>query len=776
MKRVIHLAVVIFSLTVLFVIPVSTKALILLPSFDVVINEHSVGGDDTFDFRVTATQPPGVIPYFDTTVSIPTVSGEGSGSAGDFANPGNIFRVVQNPKEGWQTPSIICTSDNPSITFDYFDGGVDIVAEPFSFATCDFTNIKASSASSNVIFVPGFEGSRLYEQKKNNLVQRWEAGLLSLNDVKSLFLDNTGQSLKNIVTKDVIETTNYAGSFNRKIYQAISDWLNLQKGIDKINDFELFPYDWRLDIANLSLNGTKTNTEVLNLKNKIIELAQTSKTGKVTLIGHSNGGLLVKKTIQLLQQEGNDNLVDNVIFVGVPQLGTPSAVVSVLHGDDTRIAGGFILSAVSARQLLHNMPGVYGLLPFEKLYSKIGLLIHFSGGLNNNWDELYGTDIDAGEQRSFLTGGDGRHQPKDTDLANPAVLNPVLYDTAQLLHNSLDNFVFPAHINLYEIAGVGVPTISGITYKDTFFGQISHRPDFSCDGDKTVLSASAVDYGVHTDYLDMSAYEQDTGEHSIHFNMMENPEIISTIENIVTGSSAVTPHISAIKPSLASCSFKLIGTHSPVDLDVYDAQGRHVGIDDSHSTDVAIAIDTSIPGSDFIMIGDEKYALVPDAGVYTVHVDGTGTGLFTLDVASYTGGQVADYQAYANLPVSTELKATLTLDIQSTALPYLQIDVDGDGTIDQEVAPGEGTGPIAYLLAIRSTILDLHLSSKLEKSLIAKIDKTIIKIKKGKFEKVTLRMQKLLNRLENGKKINKEMSPSEKQGIIDSINEIIDSL
>ena len=695
----------------------------------------------------------------------------GTGSA---TAPGNIFILTQNPVSGWQNPSVVCTSDNPEVVFTPTTNGIMITSQPFSVATCDFTNTKASLGVSNIIFVPGFEGSRLYEKKGTKLTQRWEAGLLSISDVRSLFLDVGGNSVKNIVTKDVIEEARYP-IFNTTVYKYFSDWLRSQKSDQKIQDFFLFPHDWRMSIANLAQTGSKTDVGTLVLKDKIVELASTSKTGKVTLIGHSNGGLLIKKTLAILEDQGQENLVDNVLFVGTPQLGTPGTLAGMLHGDDTKFGYGLVLSATTAREWAQNMSGAYGLLPFEKLYTKLGSFVQFANPLGNNWDELYGTSLDASEQRGFLTGQDGRKQPVPKDLDLAMILRPGLYDEAKKLHDDLDNFAIPSNIQLYEIAGVGKPTISGIAYKNTILNTVTHRPLFSCDGDKTVVSASAVDYGTRAQYLDLSAYQKDTGSDSVHFNMMENPEVVGLISNIVEGTTMSTPHISSTKPSLDDCKFKLIGTHSPVDLDVYDLQGRHVGIN-SNSTDAFTLIDTEIPGSDFIQIGDEKYAIVPDMGTYTIKIDGTGNGLFTLDIASQINTEVTSYQAYADLPVTTNLIAQVSLDTATTSLAPLKIDEDGNGTFDQEVLPNTGASPLSYLMVLRATIIDMQLTPKLEKLLLMTIDRIALQLKKGKIDKATERMQKFMHRVDIGKKIAKEMSATEKQDLITKVNDFLSSL
>ena len=84
------------------------------------------------------------------------------------------------------------------------------------------------------------------------------------------------------------------------------------------------------------------------------------------IIAHSNGGLLAKALLTELKNRNIENKVDRVIFIGTPQLGTPKAIGTILHGyDQTDSLGGIVTNAHTAREVINNMPGAYGLLPSE---------------------------------------------------------------------------------------------------------------------------------------------------------------------------------------------------------------------------------------------------------------------------------------------------------------------------------------------------------------------------------------------------------------------------
>lgn len=221
---------------------------------------------------------------------------------------------------------------------------------------------------SNVLFLPGVMGSRLYEQNGLTEKELW----VSRSDANHtrLSLNNQGKSANSIYTKN--DTQRPAGdgdetgvmddiySFN--IYQSFLDDLEKWKTDDKIiEDYAFIPYDWRLSLDDVITNGvadvdgklayntSQDFSESFILK-KLEELQISSRTGKVTLIGHSNGGLVIKALVQKLKDTGNPlyDQIDKIILIAVPQVGTPKAFVDLLHGNNIG-PGGFIMSNERSR-------------------------------------------------------------------------------------------------------------------------------------------------------------------------------------------------------------------------------------------------------------------------------------------------------------------------------------------------------------------------------------------------------------------------------------------
>ena len=204
---------------------------------------------------------------------------------------------------------------------------------------------------SNVLFLPGIEASRLYE----NGERLWEG---KDDQVELLYLDDNGASKnQNIYAKGVIDV--FTGApISVAIYDAFLGDLAQKKSGGVIEDYAAVAYDWRLSIPDILASGTEEPngaiyynraTSTPYIEQTLRRLADSSRTGKVTIVTHSNGGLLAKALISELGDEADD-LIDKVIMVGAPQLGTPKAIGSLLHGYDTGIP--FVMSDERARDLL----------------------------------------------------------------------------------------------------------------------------------------------------------------------------------------------------------------------------------------------------------------------------------------------------------------------------------------------------------------------------------------------------------------------------------------
>ena len=165
----------------------------------------------------------------------------------------------------------------------------------------------------------------------------------------------------------------------------------------------------------------------------------------MTIIAHSNGGLLAKALLVKLQEmkaSGTNDLVDkidNLILVAVPQIGTASAVPAIMHGYDQRIGWGWLLDEEHARELGRNMPSAYGLLPSQEYIEQVSASpIAFvdnpaPSGVTTSFVDAYGNVIDSySEYKDFIFGNEGRGQPAIDNTIRPIILSTDLFGQAEI--------------------------------------------------------------------------------------------------------------------------------------------------------------------------------------------------------------------------------------------------------------------------------------------------------------------------------------------------------
>lgn len=332
-------------------------------------------------------------------------------------------------------PSVLEDTQLPYInTVSFSDGLID-----FSQWRADFIGYGENLAPTKnpVLFIPGIMGSRLYEGE--NLL--WEP--FSDSDIKKLYLDENGKSVReDIYTKDIIDEVPVTGG---NIYESILNDFKEKRNSGDISDYATVPYDWRLSLSDI-VKGDKEEstgaiyytraTSIPYIEKALRDIAATSSTRKVTIIAHSNGGLLVKALINQLGEEAS-NLIDQLIFIAVPQLGTPQAIGALLHGYETGIPHDWlplILSSSRARDFARNTPMIYQLLPHTDYYQNAGTTI------SNTYA------YDAGGQRVKLTNGVGTiYYPTKFYNIDSNAQNPT----------PITKHVFAGDLNIATIQGAG---------------------------------------------------------------------------------------------------------------------------------------------------------------------------------------------------------------------------------------------------------------------------------------------------------------------------------
>ena len=580
----------------------------------------------------------------------------------------------------------------------------------------------------NVLFLPGIEASRLYRPNDQHLCdyandfgdiispaecRLWEPG----GDVRSqyLALDSSGKSIwSDIYTRDVVDS----GYGSKNVYLTFLAQLKKMRDVDQlIADYSAIPYDWRLSPEDILASGLKDGDNISYLRptstpyiiQELHRLASSSRSGKVTIIAHSNGGIITKALLQKLEDTHDPILekIDKIIFVAVPQIGTPQAIGAVLHGykqeipDVWYLPDGTFISAAAARILVHDMPGAYQLLPSAPYFQDVRnpVVLFDATPLFEKEINLYGRALgNETELYNFLLNAEGRDAPSSaTDIKTPNSLNSTLLQNAGSLHSVLDNWTPPSTVTLYQIAGWGVDTVSGISYKQ---GGHSDSPTWDYDpiptedGDGTVVVPSALymsttSPNVSRYWVNLAQYRSEDRGDLDHSSILETDELRTFIQNIITRQSPVVlpRYISTSTPSVTQIEKHLrFYLHSPLTLNLYDDAGHHTGI----ATTTGI-IDRQIPGSTYREFGDVKYISVPGSMASHLVLRGYASGDFSLKIEEAVGGVVTASTTFAGIPSSTSTIVNMNFPggvIDETS--PLRVDSNGDGNVDFSLSPKLG--------------------------------------------------------------------------------------
>ncbi len=607
-------------------------------------------------------------------------------------------------------------------------------------ATANFTVVDANAESvctedcySNVLFIPGIMSSRLYDEDGNKL---WEPEVEG--GVKELYLDTDGKSVNDVKVGEVVDTFNGPLLLSFDIYKSFLSDLASATSSGLINDYYAFPYDWRLSMNDILADDSLTN--------KLRELVSSSKSGKVTIVAHSNGGLVTKALLNSLGDEAGD-LVDKIVLVAVPQLGTPQAVGALLHGFKSGIPTKY--SDALARDFSQNSPMAYQLLPLGDYRNNVGYristpLVSFEDGVSTQpFIDKYGYAIVNGQELDgFLRGSEGRNQPTFDDLENPTVANSSLLSNAELLNGEIGaSWVPPDGIEVHEIAGVGEQTLAGIKYKtiDTCVktawdenlhidycvelgSKLSYDPVLVLDGDGTVIEPSALAIStssdsVHRWWVDLKGYNK------ILFGLADKPLLRTNHKDILSvndlrdfifdnlffeHSSTTHQYVSSSIPLFESNNQLTFVLHSPLTLSAEDSNG-----------DVISADESTIEDATYERYGEVQVLTIPTDIDFTLNLNGEKAGSFTLEVSEIRDGEVVATSTYSAIPSATSTVAKIAYSGTIVATSsVMTVDYDGNGEVDATYTATEGEvvqqpdDPYAYttpaeLLAVLYKKLDL---------------------------------------------------------------------
>ena len=608
----------------------------------------------------------------------------------------------------------------PNIAYAFFPDDFEVVAVSF---TIEYETTEPLGASS-VLFLPGIQASRLYTEgalgTENKL---WEPNRNA--DVDKLTMTSTGASINDIYTRDVIDEIPSGGN----IYETFLDQMEELKSDKVIRDFEPFAYDWRYSVFDVAKEDVIYENETKHLLDEVLALAEESYTGKVTLIGHSNGGLVAKA---LLYEYGETYLagkIDKFIMIGTPQLGTPKAIGSMLHGLDQSLGFGLVATADTIRQVTRNLPGAYTLLPSQGYFNEISEPVITTDG--SELAELVSTygDIDSASRlQNFLLNSLG-NRDEAMVLSEPIILNAQISSEATDMQNILDTWHAPDGVEVYEVVGTGLATIKGYRYREFSCAEsnpscILHSylkpfPIMTNEGDQTVMGFSAEGYKGDKVTAVVDLKEENSKFATIdrtHKNLTESDSVQIFVDSVIKypyfTDSVIIPEFTRV-----NSRYTIVGVHSPVSILAKDQAGNQVGV-------VAGEIKTEISGSQYFELGDSKYLVLPAEIDVSIELAGTGEGVYSLSIDEVNeSGRQSQKSLLANATTSLTMKAEFA--IENGVYSLLKTDLDGDGETDlEQTLNGEVINqpdPEYSYSDLREIIENLNLKHNLEKGLMVKV-------------------------------------------------------
>jgi hypothetical protein len=500
--------------------------------------------------------------------------------------------------------------------------------------------------------------------------------------------------------------------------------------------------------------------------------------------------------VSRLVELGKESLVDTMISVAVPYLGTPEAILGLLHGDNQELLQGVLQENSTARSLGKNMAGVYGLLPSADYFRNVfaPTVVFASSTIKGLNDGSYPKNIRSHtDQMSFmLDTADARLDAAEEDIIQPLTANDLVMGMGNALHSRIDPFVWPSHISRFGIGGWNAVTAEGVTYKekDTCTAvlfrlkcdtTLSHAPNVTMMGDATVVSpSSSFNTGTHYS-LDLKKLSVSDTKNLRHANIMEASTTQSLLASMVSRTITTKVLPSGVVMGTPEYSSKksliTVSTHSPVELHIYDSFGNHTGpvaMSAQLEDGFARSFDNAIPGSTYRIFGNpedpESYVYLPNEGeTYSVVVRGLGMGVATLKIVHE--GSSEGSVSYNNIPVTpfTVLKTSVT-ENPSDTVPVV-IDADGNGTADAEIVPGSNYDPLIDISLTRTLVSTLLGSSTRAHYIDKKLEKIADQIKKGKWPQPAGSATQLAKKVGHIKLEN--VTPEDRESVIRAIEGMI---
>jgi pimeloyl-ACP methyl ester carboxylesterase len=614
-------------------------------SFNLNITKNTTSSDGIFEFSAYSGNNSG----FDLTPiskgQISTINGRGAYSV-DLSLY-NSYKILETEQPSWNLKGVNCTSTNSATSFTRVQNGIQIInINDGDSVNCVFNNEPNSVKKTPILIVPGITGTEIIKGSEllwadvNRMINPFHDD--SFMDPLAFKEDGTPLDNSLILGKVIDKKSKL--DYTQHLVEDLKS-----QGYTPGDNLFSFAYDWRRDIEQDAILDDQALKNP-SLKQSIDEILLSTGSDKIDIVAHSQGGLVVKKLLQDLPEYKTK--VDKLIFVGTPNLGAPFAEKVLVNGDDLGVHFmGASLDAEEVKKISQNMPAIYQLLPGQEYFKHVNGYIGQAQSLSN-LGIIHINTLNFTDTEQFL---------KDQNL------NSALIDKANNFHKTdYDNFDFSnSGIQTYNIVGCQTGTAGKIIQKPD--GDFSILPTAG-DGTVPVFSASNIP-GANTYY----ALE------SSHGTMMTQDGIRQKIVNLLTDSANSTNN--KITQNISDCHFDgtEVSSHSPVELHVYDAQGRHVG------PTVDGGFENQIPNVGYDTIGHVNFAYLPNGGRFTIKLIATGSGAVSFDSSLISSGEIVSTAYYDHINISTSSVAQISLTPENNQ--NMILDVNGDGSVNKTIQP-----------------------------------------------------------------------------------------
>ncbi len=602
-----------------------------------------------------------------------------------------------------------------------------------------------------LIIVPGAGGSELVDATNNDkeLWMRLQELYDSSSDehLRDLKLDESGNSQggSDVRAKDIIREVSLdlvgpvPGPFDNVSYSGYITTMEAltAAGYEEGKDLFVFPYDFRKEVE-----GT-TNYEGQTLVEKIDEVLDDTGASQVDVMAHSMGGLV---TLDTLRQPESAGKVRKVITLGTPVLGATKGLSILQYQMPCFIETPYVPICLSDRagvqELMDTLPGAHLLLPSPDFDDAEGapLVIDHNGR----------EDGRAGEQGYDGWSGILREDPARNDR---------LIQYAKEFHEANDD-LYLADPSVQLVRGVGdsVATVDSIReyeYEDCSEAQLAspcttkigheinkdngdmtvplhsadlHNPDTGFDkrgendhgtiptayahdvdheglykNDKVLAFANAYFGGKQQNSQATSAAALDAAEPVPSPREPQDPRTTQQGE-VQEMSAQAAQGIEATEPLGLAEELGLSSTPEPFGGIELETRGPVRGFIEDESSNILgnypgqpkDAIFQMVPGGTYNAISETQTFFLNEYGSYTGKLEVVSGGEARLRVRSYANNEMngqAVFRVEAPVGANLRLGFATTQDLGSLRL---QIDNEGDGTTDKEVAPDSiVTGPAA---------------------------------------------------------------------------------